>query len=115
MKFSPTLRDNQRIAKQWTKCLRTYGATPATVGVMPRYKAKKPPSVLYIIFSVAHIPGSLFLETSPRLAKEADCMDRRVRTMSSGYVNVTEVMPAAPPQISRLIGESSAPGEGSTN
>lgn len=49
------------------------------------------------------------------MAKEADCIDRRVRTMSNGYVNVTEVMPAAPPQMSRLIGERSAPGEGSAN
>lgn len=42
-------------------------------------------------------------------------MDRRVRTMSRGYVNVTDVMPAIPPQTSRCIGLSGAPGVLSKN
>jgi len=47
-------------------------------------------------FIVGHIPGGL----PSRLAndaKEAVCMDNLVLTMSSGYVNVTEVIPATPP------------------
>lgn len=68
-----------------------------------------------MIFMVAHIPGSCFLDASPRVAKEADCIESLVRTMSSGYVNVTDVMPAAPPQTSRLRGVKSCPGEGSAN
>ena len=64
---------------------------------------------------MAHIPGSFSLDASLREEKEADCIDSRVRTMSRGYVKVTEVIPAAPPHMSRLKGERSAPGEGSTN
>ncbi len=44
------------------------------------------------------MPGSLSLGTSPNAAKEAVCMESRVRMMSSGYVKTTEVMPATPPQ-----------------
>lgn len=36
----------------------TYGATPATVGTIPLYSARKPPSVAYISRMVSHIPGS---------------------------------------------------------
>lgn len=61
------------------------------------------------------MPGSFFVVRPPNAAKEADCIDNRVRTISSGYVKVTEVMPAAPPQMRRLRGERSAPGEGSMN
>lgn len=82
---------------------------------MPLYRARKPPSVLYIITIVAHIPGNSFFGAPLRDEKEADCIDKRVRTISRGYVKVTEVMPAAPPQTRRLKGERSAPGEGSTN
>ena len=74
-----------------------------------------PPSVLYIIAIVAHIPGSFSLAASFRLENEADWIDRRVRTISRGYVTVTEVMPAAPPHIRRLTAERSAPGVGSRN
>ena len=64
---------------------------------------------------VAHIPGSFLLVSSDIVANEADCIDKRVRTMSKGYVKVTEVMPAAPPHTSRLNGDRSAPGVGSAN
>ena len=93
----------------------TYGATPATVGTIPLYNARMPPSVLYIIFIVSHMPGNFFLATPPNAAKEADCMESRVRTISRGYVSVTEVMPAAPPHRSLRKGVKSAPGDGSTN
>lgn len=62
---------------------RTYGATPATVGMMPRYSAGNPPSVLYIITIVCHMPGSFF-GLSPSSANDADWIESRVRTMSSG-------------------------------
>src|SRR5271170_6855756 len=87
----------------------TYGATPATVGMMPRYKPLMPPSVLYILTPVAHMPGS-FPSAFSRVANEADWIDSLVRMMSRGYVNVTEVIPAQPPHIKRLIGVRSAPG-----
>jgi hypothetical protein len=61
----------------------TYGATPAIVGIMPRYNATMPPSVRYMVTIVAHMPGS-FLGLEPSSAKEADWIDKRVRTMSSG-------------------------------
>jgi hypothetical protein len=93
----------------------TYGATPATVGIMPRYNAGNPPSVVYMVIIVDHIPGSLLCEASPSAAKDADWIDKRVRTMSSGYVKVTDVIPAAPPQISLCRGSRSAPGETSTS
>lgn len=51
---------------------------------------------------------------SPSAAKEADWIDNRVRTMSSGYVHATEVIPAAPPHRRRRTGVIS-PGEISTN
>ena len=82
---------------------------------MPLYSAKKPPSVLYIVTMVTHIPGNFFCDASLSAAKDADCMDNRVRTISNGYVKVTDVIPAAPPHTSRLNGDRSAPGEGSTN
>jgi len=41
---------------------------------------------------------------------EADWIDRRVRTMSSGYVSETEVMPAVAPQKSLCTGLSAWPG-----
>lgn len=63
---------------------------------------------------VCHMPGSL-PSGLPRPAKPADWIDNRVRTMSSGYVNVTEVMPAKPPQSNLRTGERSAPGVGSAN
>jgi len=75
---------------------------------MPLYSAVTPPSVLYIVTMVDHMPGSLV--GFARAAKEADWMDRRVRTISSGYVNVTDVMPAMPPQVKRARGDRSAPG-----
>lgn len=68
-----------------------------------------------MVINVSHIPGNFLLDASPRAAKETDCIDSRVRTISRGYVNVTEVMPAAPPQTSRRMGERSAPGEDSAN
>lgn len=43
-------------------------------------------------------------------AKDADWIDRRVRTMSRGYVTVTEVMPANAPQTRRSTAERGAPG-----
>lgn len=42
-------------------------------------------------------------------------MDNRVRTMSRGYVKVTEVMPARPPQRSRWYASNGAPGSFSKN
>jgi hypothetical protein len=81
---------------------------------MPLYRPRMPPSVLYILIIVCHIPGN-FPSCLPSAAKPADCIDNRVRTMSSGYVNVTEVMPAKPPQSNLRTGERSAPGVGSAN
>ena len=87
----------------------TYGATPATVGSIPLYKAANPPSFLYMLNIVAHMPGSSF-GFDPSSANDADWIESRVRTMSRGYVNVTEVMPAIPPQVKRMRGVRSAPG-----
>lgn len=42
-------------------------------------------------------------------------MDRRVRTMSRGYVKVTEVMPARPPQRRRWYASNGEPGSLSKN
>lgn len=42
-------------------------------------------------------------------------MDNRVRTMSRGYVQVTEVMPARPPQRSRWYASKGEPGSFSKN
>ena len=61
------------------------------------------------------MPGSFSPSARLRLEKEADWMERRVRTMSSGYVHVTEVMPARPPQSSRWYASSGAPGSFSKN
>lgn len=72
-----------------------------------------PPSVLYIVTSVAHMPGRFRFCVSLKIANEADWMDNLVLTMSRGYVKVTEVMPAAAPQNSLRIGVRSAPGEAS--
>lgn len=88
----------------------TYGATPATVGIMPRYNAVNPPSFRYICFIVAHIPG-IFPASLLRPLNDAVWIDRRVRTMSSGYVTVTDVMPASAPQHSLSMGVRGAPGE----
>lgn len=74
-----------------------------------------PPSFLYIMTIVVHIPGNLDLWTLLSAANEADWIERRVRTISSGYVKKTEVIPAAPPHINRLNDERSAPGVGSKN
>lgn len=54
------------------------------------------------------MPGSFLPVTFDPFnpSNEADCMDRRVRTMSRGYVKVTDVIPAQPPQISRWYGLS---------
>src|SRR5271154_2964787 len=81
---------------------------------MPLYKPRIPPSVLYILIMVCHIPGN-FPSCFPNAAKPADCIDNRVRTMSSGYVNVTEVIPAKPPHSNLRTGERSAPGDVSAN
>lgn len=99
----------------------TYGATPATVGTIPLYNAVMPPSLAYMCFIVPHMPGSLRLATSAAFlaespfslakdAKDADWIERRVRTMSSGYVTVTEVIPARAPQQRRESAERFAPG-----
>ena len=61
-----------------------YGATPARVGPRPRYKATNPPSVLYMFFIVANMPGSFVSFFNE--ANEADWIDNRVRTISRGYV-----------------------------
>jgi hypothetical protein len=82
--------------------------------MIPLYRAGIPPSVLYIVDIVAHMPGSL-APCFPRAANEADWMDNRVRTISRGYVKNTEVMPAAPPQTRRLKELISPPGEDSKN
>jgi hypothetical protein len=63
---------------------------------------------------VAIMPGSCPSDV-PSEANEADCIDRRVLTMSKGYVKVTEVMPAQPPHTNLRNGDRSAPGEGSAN
>ena len=73
-----------------------------------------PPSVMYIFFPVAHIPGRCPLDF-PKDAKDADWIERRVRMMSSGYVNVTDDMPAIPPQKSLFTGVRSPPGDPSKN
>jgi hypothetical protein len=83
--------------------------------MIPLYNAGIPPSVLYIITNVPHIPGSLARCAVLKAAKEADWMDNRVLTISSGYVKQTEVMPAAPPQIKRRRELKSWPGEASKN
>lgn len=82
---------------------------------MPLYKAGIPPSVLYMMVNVSHKPGSLARCAVLRAAKEADWIDNRVLTMSSGYVKQTEVMPAAPPHIRRRKELRSWPGEASKN
>jgi len=68
-----------------------------------------------MVFSVGHIPGSFTPFARCSSEKEADCIDSRVRTMSSGYVNVTDVIPATPPQQSLRNGPKSAPGVSSKN
>jgi hypothetical protein len=83
--------------------------------MIPLYRAGIPPSVLYIVTKVCHIPGSLALCVVLKAAKEADWIDKRVLTMSSGYVKHTEVMPAAPPHIKRRRELKSWPGEASKN
>lgn len=80
---------------------------------MPLYNAMKPPSCRYIRRIVWNIPGSLKFGLAPSSEKEADWIESRVRTISKGYVTVTEVMPASPPQINRRSGVSSTFGEGS--
>lgn len=42
-------------------------------------------------------------------------MDSRVLTISNGYVNVTDVMPAMAPQTRRLSAGKGAPGDDSKN
>lgn len=79
---------------------------------MPRYRAEIPPSVLYMVPITVHMPGS-FSALGPSSAKEAVWIDSRVRTMSRGYVQKTEVIPAIPPHVRRARGERSAPGEDS--
>jgi hypothetical protein len=61
------------------------------------------------------MPGNFVLGVPPRAANEADWIERRVRTISRGYVKNTEVIPARPPHTSRLAELRSAPGEGSKN
>lgn len=72
MKLSPTFENRQYPGCKGKGGGRTYGATPATVGNMPLYRARKPPSVLYIVIMVAHMPGSLLLVSSEIEAKDAD-------------------------------------------
>ena len=55
------------------------------------------------------MPGSCF-GRAPSSANDADWIDRRVRTMSSGYVKVTDVTPARPPQVRRDSGVRLSPG-----
>jgi hypothetical protein len=81
---------------------------------MPRYSALIPPSVLYMAPMVCHMPGSL-VGFAPSSANDADWIERRVRTMSSGYVKVTDVMPAIPPQNRRATGVRLSPGWRSKN
>jgi hypothetical protein len=73
-----------------------------------------PPSVLYILIIVAIMPGSCPSDL-PSEAKDADCIDNLVLTISKGYVKVTEVMPAQPPHTNLRRGDKSAPGDGSAN
>lgn len=54
-----------------TQSTLTYGATPATVGIIPLYNARTPPSVLYIVFNVANMPGNL-VPGFPKAANDAD-------------------------------------------
>ena len=61
------------------------------------------------------MPGGFGLFFGPNAANDADCIESLVRTMSRGYVTVTEVMPAHPPHMSLRSGVRSAPGEGSAN
>ena len=93
----------------------TYGATPAMVGRMPLYSAVKPPSVLYITPIVPNMPGSFFSAFAAasllKFANDADWIDSRVRTMSSGYVKVTDVIPAIAPHTNLRSGGRGAPGE----
>jgi hypothetical protein len=93
----------------------TYGATPAIVGIMPLYKARMPPSVLYIVIIVSHMPGSFSLDAWLSAANDADWIERRVRTISRGYVKNTDVIPAAPPHTRRRTELRSAPGDVSKN
>lgn len=60
---------------------------------------------------VGHMPGNSPLGLLPRAANDADWIESRVRTMSSGYVKKTEVMPAMPPHSSLSTGWSGDPGE----
>lgn len=63
----------------------TYGATPATVGIIPRYNATMPPSFLYIRIMVVSIPGNGSPAPRwPSAANEADWIESRVLTMSRG-------------------------------
>lgn len=82
---------------------------------MPLYSANHPPSVMYIVFRVGHIPGNFSPFALCSSENDADWIDSRVRTMSRGYVNVTDVIPAMPPQASRCIGLRLAPGVLSKN
>ena len=109
MKFRPTWYSQlvKFLAKQEPGL--TYGATPATVGIIPLYKANIPPSVLYIITMVAHMPGSFVFFSS--VAKLADWMDNLVRVMSRGYVKNTDVIPADPPHTNLLREDTSPVGD----
>ena len=82
---------------------------------MPLYSAVTPPSVLYIVTNVAHIPGNLCCRSLLRAANDADWMESLVLTMSRGYVKTTDVIPAAPPHINLRRELMSAPGAGSKN
>lgn len=106
--FSPSGVRTFRKCSYVMKFKPTYGATPATVGMIPLYNAATPPSVLYMVIIVVHMPGSSL--GFARAAKEADWIERRVRTISRGYVNVTEVIPAMPPHVRRAKGDKSASG-----
>jgi hypothetical protein len=83
--------------------------------MIPLYKASIPPSVLYMVTRVTHIPGNFFPVGCWSVANDADWIESLVRTMSRGYVKNTDVIPADPPQTRRLTEVSSPPGVDSKN
>lgn len=78
--------------------------------MMPLYSAFQPPSVLYMVAMSSNMPGSFLPALFPNSLKDADCIESLVRTISSGYVNVTEVIPARPPHNSRCTEFNFSPG-----
>lgn len=91
MKFRPTYRvtnvsfhSTLSLSPPFPLKAHTYGATPITVGISPLYSASRPPSFLYIRTMFPHMPGSFCGRLCCSSAKDADWIDRRVRTISSG-------------------------------